>query len=161
MYREKLFKNVKKRLNQPINNYFDAAILGYDIYRIKNVYEILDDDEYSYLLEAYCDLLENNGLSDVLHQEINYAIKIAQSEGELEYEEMHKLFSLCDEIMALRNIGLKVDDSVYEKYIKVLRYRFSKEKKKARFVAEDLYEDWKKYYWWYSENLKSKKKQNV
>jgi len=36
-----------------------------------------------------------------------------------------------------------------DKFKEALRYRFKREPKNAKLVAEDLYEDWKKNYWWY------------
>jgi hypothetical protein len=100
----------------------------------------------------FLELLENRGFGNLLERHIKYAIKLASSEEELLYEEMHKLFSLCDEIEALRFLGLKVSPALEKELVKALRLRFKREKRKAHLVAEDRFERWKTG-WWYTENL--------
>lgn len=156
-----ILKSIQERLKKSHLYPHQVASLGEDIFILKNRLGRLNNREYEVILKDYTKLLDKLGLQDILLNQIQYAIRIAKSQGELEYEEMHKLFSLCDEISALKNIGLKVDESINKTLKDALEYRFQLERGKAKLVAQDKFKDWKKDYWWYSENLKSKKKQDV
>jgi hypothetical protein len=136
-----------------------VASLGNSIFRLKNVYKKLNDKEYQSFLNEFMQLVEKWDLHDLLERQIRYAIRLAGDEGELIYEEMFKLFCLCDEIVGLKGLGFEVDESLNNELKDALSHRFKREPKNAKLVAEDLYEDWKKDYWWYSENLKIPKKQ--
>jgi hypothetical protein len=145
--------SVKERLVQEGLKPYQAAILGYDIFILRNVHGSISEEEYKLIVERYLSVLSSCNLTDLLVKHTQYAMQIAKQHRNLEYEEMHKLFSLCDEIMSLKSLGLEIEESLYKDYEDALRDRFLIEKKKARLVAEDKVEEWKKDYWWYSENL--------
>lgn len=94
-------------------------------------------------------------MGNVAARQAEYALKPAESKSDLEYEEMHKLFSLCDEIYALDFLGLPLDVSLRRRFEQGVMRRFERERQKARNVAADKYEWWKEGIWWYDENLKS------
>ena len=93
-------------------------------------------------------------MGGVLDHQMNYANRLSYDKWDLEYEEMHKLFSLADEIWALKALGLPFSRSLYAKFEKGLRHRFEREPGKARLVAEDRVDDWNRDRWWYK-NLKN------
>ena len=93
------------------------------------------------------------GMKDLISTQAAYAKRLASSPGPLLYEEMHKLFSLCDEIRALRYLGLTLTISECEDLEAAIRERFSIERGKAKLVAEDRVERWNREWWWYAENL--------
>lgn len=92
-------------------------------------------------------------LDDLVSRQMLYAIRIAQTAGKIEYEEMHKLFSLCDEIYALRKLGLAAASEMEREFETAIRQRFRKESAKARAAAEDRADEWNRKLWWYAENL--------
>ena len=65
------------------------------------------------------------------------------------YEEMHKLFSLCDEIRALVGPSLAEADGGIRDLNEALKARFTGEPRKARLVAEDRSDSWNRDSWWY------------
>ncbi len=59
------------------------------------------DQDVKSLRASFLALLPVWKFEDITNIQANYAIRIADEKGQLEYEEMHKIFSLCDEIHAL------------------------------------------------------------
>ena len=155
-----LLKSVREMLKKPYLNPPQVAGIGEEIFILKKVLK-LDDKQYQDVLDEYIKIIKKFGLHDLLENQSKYAIKLAGVRRELIYEEMFKLFCLCDEIAGLKGIGFEVEGSLDNELKDALRYRFKREPKKAKLVAEDMFEDWKKDYWWYSENLKSTKMQKI
>ena len=105
------------------------------------------------LAATFIDALPAWNMTDLLAHQMSYAQRLADSEGPLLYEEMHKLFSLRDEIHAMRVLGLPADDGALAAVDAALRRRFAAESNKARLVAEDMVERWNRELWWYARNL--------
>ncbi len=93
--------------------------------------------------------LEEYGSSGIIDNQMRYAIKLATYPGKLSYEEMHKLFTLCDVIYALEKLSLKFDISLKILFEKTVKDVLNKEKNMAMLVAQDKIEDWKSQFWWY------------
>ena len=129
----------------------DASEIAYNIYVLAAYFKLIEETEK--LKSDFVPRLLYWDLENILDIQINYALRLAESSGKLEYEEMHKLFSLCDEIHALEFVGLNVDDEKKMAFLSSLRDRFKLEDRKAKLVCEDKVEDWKKNLWWYKENL--------
>lgn len=90
---------------------------------------------------------------EMLPSRIRYASRLAMPPGELIYEEMHKLFSLLDEVYALRAMGYSADEATLQQMDADVRARFAAQPKMARFVAEDKAKEWNRSCWWYADNL--------
>lgn len=105
------------------------------------------------LIARFVEALSASGMSDLLCVQMAYARRLAESTGPLQYEEMHKLFSLCDEIGAMRMLGLTEPDQVADSLEHALRSRFALERSKARLVADDKVTPWNRDFWWYAENV--------
>ncbi len=58
--------------------------------------------------------LEAAGMTDVLDNQIRYAIRLACCDEDLLYEEMYKLFCVLDEIRALQMLGLVAQEGASE-----------------------------------------------
>jgi hypothetical protein len=94
--------------------------------------------------------LAEHGLHDLLvENQAKYAIRLSEARGELTYEEMHKLFSICDEVWALTKLGLTCEEDLLERFSDSVRDRLKQEPTKARLVAEDRQEPWSRRLWWY------------
>lgn len=132
--------------NQVISITYELFILKF---KLGQPAKFLDQN----LTEMYLNRLEATGNDGLLNEQVEYAIRIADSEGELEYEEMHKLFSLCEEIHALEYLGLEFGNKLKAQYQQSVRQRFEREKRKAKLVAEDKAEKWKEEFWCYKINL--------
>lgn len=150
---ENLIKKVKRNLSGNIKLPHQASSIGYDLFLLSYVFDLKDDPQVSSLVTEFIDSLSKWNLADLIERQVAYAIKIADSEGKLEYEEIHKLLSLCDEIYALNFIGLDINEDLKPKYDTSLRKRFAKESKKSKMAAEDRLEVWNKEFWWYKENV--------
>lgn len=147
-----LLKSIREMLKKPLLNPSQLSGIGEEVYILKKVFK-LEENIYQDILNEYMNIIRKLDLHDLLKRQIEYAIRIAESRKDLIYEDMFKLFCLCDEIMGLKGIGFKIEESMNNELNEALKYRFRKESKKAKLVAGDLYEDWKKKYWWYSKNL--------
>ena len=148
-----LSESIYIRLQGVIRLPHQASTIAYDLfillYKLEQPANFRDQD----LVSVFRNKLTSCGLDDLLVRQVMYAIRIADSGGELLYEEMHKLFSLCDEIQALDYLGFELDGSLRIQYEKSIRLRFEREKTKAKMVAEDTVEKWKEEFWWYKNNL--------
>ena len=113
-----------------------------------------DQAELRRLVARFMESLPDWGIEDVVANQADYARRLASARRELEYEEWHKLFSLCDDVQALRELGLTIDAEDLDEMEAALRARFSAEPRIARLVAEDLANDWNRECWWYADNLK-------
>jgi hypothetical protein len=130
-----------------------AASIGVDLYFLLQDGG-QDQAEVRRLVARFMESLPLWGMEDVLANQAEYARRLASAPGELLYEEMHKLFSLCDDVRALRELGLDIGAKDLEEMDAALRARFSAEPRKARLVAEDKVDDGNRKWWWYADNLK-------
>jgi hypothetical protein len=90
---------------------------------------------------------------EMLPSRIRYASRLASPPGELIYEEMHKLFSLLDDVYALRATGYSADQAALQQMDADVRARFAAQPEMARLVAEDRVKGWNRSCWWYADNL--------
>jgi hypothetical protein len=90
---------------------------------------------------------------ELLANQTRYASRLASAPGKLIYEEIHKLFSLLDEVHALRATGHSADEALLQQMNVDVRARFAAQREEVRLVAEDRVEDWNRSFWWYADNL--------
>jgi hypothetical protein len=147
----RLSKSISEQLSKPLQDRHRAAALAYDICALAHLAN--EGSGVRELQAAFMQALKEANLSDVLSNHIDYAVSLATCKRNLEYEEMHKLFSLCDEIEALQSIGIIASEDSIAALRGALTDRFQMERSKARLVAEDRLEGWKREWWWYSVNL--------
>ncbi|MEM7105929.1 MAG: hypothetical protein AAF502_22530 [Bacteroidota bacterium] len=153
MDKKRLIKSVEKRMNGMVKLPHNASTIAYELFVLSYCFKQENDPEVKMLREVFLEKLKDWAFNDLLKRQVNYAIKLATANGRLEYEEMHKLLSLCDEIHALEYFGLYFDPILKQEYEEAVRNRFSNEKLKAKMTAIDKVEDWQKQFWWYKENL--------
>lgn len=153
MNKKQLFLSIEKRLNESTLSKHQALDVADGLFLLMQTDDELEKKQLNVLQSKFLDILNRSGILDLVQSQMNYAIKIADAPGELLYEEMHKLFSLCDTIYALENLGSNSDNHLKESYEKSIKKRFMTEKKKAKMVAEDKFEDRKINFWWYKEVL--------
>jgi hypothetical protein len=92
------------------------------------------------------------GFDDLASTQAAYAMRLAESSGELSYEEMHKLFSLTAELDALQRLGYSPTPAAKDALQVAVRARFAAQRRLARMVAADRVEDWSRGLWWFAEN---------
>ena len=85
---------------------------------------------------------------DLLPSRVRYARRLATDENELIYEELHKLFSLCENIFVLTWLGFEIEDDVYAGYVADVKQRLMDQKRSAKLVAEDKSTIRDEKYWW-------------
>ena len=152
---EELIRETEEMLAQPIKLPHQVATIGENLYLLAFVHGLDRDAHVDRLRTEFREAVRSARLEHVLESHLRYAIRLATTTGQLIYEETHKLFSLCDEIHALRKIGFMADYKLIGEFEASVRSRFAAERRQSRLVAEDKLEDWKRSLWWYSENLTS------
>lgn len=144
-----LMNKIKQKTVLP----YQASWIGYDLY-LALVNENFSP-ELNLVKEAYKTQLSVWALDDILDRQLKYAIRIAETEEQaMEYEEMHKLFSLCDEIYALECLGLKFNPDLKKVYEQNIKDAINKNKKIASVAAKQNAEQWNIEFWWFKEALK-------
>jgi hypothetical protein len=106
------------------------------------------------LIAQYAQELGSTSISELVANLTAYATRLAVAPGPLEYEEMHKLFALRDEIEALSSLFSVGDDiDTLDELDNNLRHRFSVQPKIAHLVAEERVDSERERLWWYETNL--------
>lgn len=153
MAKKQNFLSIEKKLNESTLSKHQVLDIADDLFLLIQIDDELEKNLLNELRSTFLETLTRLNMLDLMQNQMNYAIKIAEAPGKLLYEEMHKLFSLCDTIHALESLGLNSDDHLTELYETSIKNRFVIEKKKAKMVAEDKFEDRKSNFWWYKEAL--------
>jgi hypothetical protein len=139
--------DIDKRLNKD-KELFPENIAE-EIFKLYSTADV-PESEKKRIKEKYLAALEKWRQSDLINKKMDYAIKLMNYNGPLEYEEIHLLFSLFDTIYSMENIGLQPDTTLSEKYRAAqTEFIMNREPKRSRLVAQDKVEDWKKNREWY------------
>jgi hypothetical protein len=131
----------------------DAAEVAIALFRLSKAHHAADDPRVAELREQF-DETFGDIEGEMLPSRVRYASRLASGSDELIYEDMHKLFSLLDDIYQLSAAGYSVDESALQQMDAAVRERFALQPKVARLVAEDKVKDWKRSLWWYADNLR-------
>src|SRR5947209_7012692 len=119
--KDELVASVSGKLAKQPELPYQAAALGYQLHMLMVCYGGDRDEELKGLAGAFRAYIENHHLEELVANQIEYVSRLINSGRKLEYEEIHKIFSLCDEIEALRRLGLECDDATYLQYQNGLR----------------------------------------
>jgi hypothetical protein len=148
---EELIADTSTALARPMVSRHIASALAMNVFLLSNAAS--DDQRVGELRARLDDAVDRAGFGDLAATQAIYAIRLASARGRLEYEEMHKLLSLANEIHALRVLGFPLDDDRIQELDAALRDRFATQRREARMAAEDKVEDWNRRLWWFAENL--------
>ena len=132
-----------------------ASSIGMNLFLLVHVLSYGEEDEVKDLLSNFRTLLPTWGFENLVSRQMNYAVRLAEAEGDLLYEELHKLLSICDEIHGLMKLGLAVQHELQEHFEVAVRNRLRAQGREARLAAEDKATEWNRASWWYSELLDS------
>jgi hypothetical protein len=146
-------KLIEKKIEGSIKFPYQAATIAFELFYLR-IQDTKTNLKLESLLKKFLEKLSTLGLDNLHIIQADYAIRISNYGGKLEYEEMHKLFSLCDEIHAMDYLGLKLDQNKKRELEESLRSTFLRDKKNANIAAHQNVELWNKNLWWYVENLK-------
>lgn len=138
---------IKKKLEKANALPHYSASIGYEIYCAMSDYD-LEESIINELKKKYFAFLIKNKHDEIIDVQTNYALNLINSDSKLEYEELHKLFSLADEIFALNQLGLNSNFSK-QKEFEVAFKKYLESDGRGKLVAEDKVEKWKKNLWWY------------
>lgn len=130
-----------------------ASAIVMDLFLLSDVHHLSDDPRVTELRKRFQASYGTEAQDQLLDHQVRYASRLACAPGKLIYEEMHKLFSLLDEVHALRASGYSGDDALLRQMNTDVRSRFAAQQKMARLVAEDKVEEWSRPLWWYADNL--------
>ena len=126
-----LLKSVREMLKRPHLNPPQVAGLGEEIFILKKIFNI-DGKQYRDFFNEYMKIVSKLNLHDLLERQIRYAVRLAGNSEELIYEDMFKLFCLCDEIVGLKGLGFEVEESLNIELKKALKNRFKKRSKESK-----------------------------
>jgi hypothetical protein len=142
---DELMTELRGYLSQPVRLPYQASAIVKLLFLLSSVYQ---------LGEAFSAAYDAGLRDELLANQVRYASRLATAPGKLIYEEMFKLFSLLEEIHALRVMGYAVDESLLQQMEADVRARFSEQRKLAQLIAEDGVKEWNRSLWWYAENLR-------
>jgi hypothetical protein len=146
----KIIKSIEKKITQGLALPYMASETAYELFIL--LYVLEEDRKHAIqLLEKFHNILQGKKWGSLADHQARYAIRIAEANGTLLYEEMHKLFSLCDEIYAMENLGIILSEDLKNDFEYAIRQRFKKEQMQAQTAAQHNVEDWNKNLWWYKE----------
>lgn len=151
---DELLDATGRELSRPLRLPHQAATVAMNLFLLTQVHGLAEDPRVTALQDRFHEALGDRSLDTVLADQLDYASRLATAPGPLLYEEMHKLFSLADEIHALRGLGGVADDVRLRRFDSELRIRLAAQAGPAHLVAEDRAEDWNRDLWWYAENLR-------
>lgn len=150
--KKKLYQSIRSNLLSRPRSRHEAAYLSCDI--MQYLCEFCDNEATANeLRKDFTNYIEVHQFQDLLNRHIEYAITLASAERELIYEEMLKLFYLCDEIESLEALGLEFEQSEKNRLKQALKQRFAKEPRCVKIVAKQNCETWNSHWWWYQDNL--------
>jgi hypothetical protein len=149
--KRRLLKRIEGAMANNPTRPHQLAEVGYDLGQF--LLRFGESNESLALVGRYKQTLHILELDDLADQQMAYARRLTDYPGKLEYEEVRKLFSLADEIATLMALNLPVNAASHQEYEQHLRLWCSQESTRAQLVAEDLVENWKRHWWWYSDNL--------
>jgi len=119
------------------------------------------EKEWALENESLIDNLTTELLAKIRESELSvvdslmgYAVTIADNSSSLIFEDAFKLLSLCDDIQALRGLGIEASAEVEKEFRRAVRGRLKCDKEVFTYAAQSLVEDWKRDLWWYAEILK-------
>ena len=153
MTKDEILAAILEALAREISLPHQASTVGYYLFLLLHVHNARGNPDVEGIRLRFLQSLPQWRFEGLLQHQIDYARRIADSEGNLEYEDMFKLMTLCDEVHGLEELGLNVPLEKKAEFEKSVKRRFESNRDAARFVAEDLVEDWKNDLWWYRENL--------
>lgn len=148
---EEEIRSMMKKTSTQFNSMHQAASMALELYLL--TLKIDDANLVEELKSYYLDALKRSNMITVFDNQVDYAIRLSLRDSDLIYEEMHKLFSLCEEIEAMRILGLKINAEKIDRLNDSLRHRFSSQRKMAKAAAHNNVEEWSKGYWWYADNM--------
>lgn len=150
MTTEELLTTIRSTMTKEPTLYHQIAILGSQVYSLVRRLGLAQTEQ---VIQEYREYVRNHGFLDVVDHQIGYATRLVQREDGLLYEEVHKLFELCDEIESLRGLGFVTNATQFAHFQSDLRRWFESNSRVARLVAQASFEEWKKGWWWYADNL--------
>jgi hypothetical protein len=151
---DRLPSHVREQLERPPHNRGQAAVL------VRTLVEWLDAQSMSIagckeIVDAVRQYCATYGFDDLLANQMAYAVRLASAPRDLEYEEIHKLFSLCDEIEALRLFGFDVSEPQDSELFQAITGRFQRQPTKAKQVAKEIWKNRVPNRWWYLNALRA------
>lgn len=149
----RLIREAQQALARPVTRPYQASAIAVKLFLLSEVHGLRGDERLVHLVQNFEQALHRAGLEDVLVHQLRYASDLSKAPGVLQYEEIHKLLSLCDEIHALRSLGHIAAEELLQGFVTNVRARFARQRKQATLAAEDKAEDWNRQFWWYAENL--------
>jgi hypothetical protein len=131
----------------------DASEVALNLFLLSEVYHRSEDRRVAELRDRFH--AEFSAVEpQLLTNQARYASRLASAPGELLFEEMSKLFSLLEEIYALRTMGYHADASLLQQMDDDVRARFAAQRKLAQVAAQSGVQEWSRSLWFYADNLR-------
>jgi len=154
--KESAIAAIETLIEGEVHSPHDAAEIASNIFALLSRFGA-EDPEVRQLASKFVARLSEWGLEDLLEQRVEYAMRLADSAGDLEFEEMHKLLSLCDDVFELESIGLRLTPALRRAYENAVRDRFRRQPNVAHFSAQHRTHGHTDQ-WWYTEALHGSKR---
>jgi hypothetical protein len=150
---EDLIDDARRALARVPRRPADASVAAEALFLLEAVYGRDEDPRVIDLRERFHETL--GGIeAEMLPSRVRHVSRLASAPGELIYEEMHKLFSLLDEVHALHAMGYSSDQAAQQQMDADVLARFATQDEMTRLIAEDKVKGWNRSCWWYAHSLR-------
>lgn len=142
---ETIINEIRRTLEKTEVLPHEASTLGYEMFFLKYVTK---DENSDALIERFKKAIQRWDLTRLITIQEEYICRIINAEH-IEYEEIHKVFSLCEEIYALEKVGLNIEENERRKFKEQFELFLRTERKRTAMVAQERKRDWSKDLWFY------------
>ncbi len=146
-----LITSIKADLNRASFSPNRGASIGLDLFLARAVDE-LPEAQTAGLLSTLSQRLAECETENLLVNRLEYALRMA-APGQLEYEEVSKLFSVCNEIHALTELGFEAPKRLSEEFEAAVRGKLASIRRISSMVAHSTVADWNRDLWWYKVSM--------
>jgi hypothetical protein len=124
-----------------------TALVG-DLFVLSTVHGRAADPEVVELRRRIEAAVAAASLETLVASKIEYAMRLSDDASDLMFEELGKLYSLCEDVHALLWLGQAAPEALVEAYKASVRGRLTRQWGLARQTAEQVAAAWSRSMWW-------------
>ena len=146
---EDLLARARKQLDQDALDGRRVTGLVGDLFVLSTVHGRAAEPEVVELRRRIEAAVAAASLDTLVLSKIEYAMRLSDDAGDLMFEELGKLYSLCEDVHALLWFGQAAPEPLMEAYKASVRGRLIRQRGLARETAEQVGAAWSCSLWWY------------
>ncbi len=149
---KRTISEIRLGLARPSRNARSSGIIASLIVALRQDQSVMDESDVlnlGKLEEAFRLRLSEADLPSPTESLMDHAITIAEHPSLLLFEEALHLLSLCDNIYALKEFGIRPSPEMEDRFHATIQRCIHREKKNFSYAAQSTVEDWQRDLWWY------------